>query len=419
MSKPARTILAIQNDEVRDGIAHVLTTIGEAYDLWLSPDDAATLDALDVPDVVLADAEMLSGISSDLRKTMRQAATQLLLVASRASRDFSLDDFAADATDVLVLPVAPEVLGLRLARAREIRRMRGELTSYRGGSGSSSDSTRTTTVKHGKQSETARLRRRMRELDRLKSNLITVISHEFKTPIHLAAGYVELLHDGELGELSEEQRGAVATIKKQLARLGDKVADIERIAQLEMGLPQDLTEQVDVRVLLEQELEGFYPAFDKKSLNVHKQFDDSLPAVRGCADFLADVFRRLIDNAIHYTKKGGDVELSVYVSERYEDVTPPDSEPVSDHSPEPPEQPTRSVCVEIRDSGVGIPPNLLPHIFDRFGEFRDIEHHSSQRSGLGLGLAICRHLVELHDGSISVQSEPGKGSTFTVILPVA
>jgi|GEM_PF-6319831 len=404
------TILALTENDVRSDVAAVLDTLGELYGVWEVPGDAVLADSNALPDVVIADSEMLASFPADLRKTLRQAATQLLLVTRRDARDLNLDDFAADATDVIVLPLDAELLALRLRRAREIRRMRSELTG-----GASADSTRMTSVLVHQQSDTSRLRKRVRELDRLKSNLITVIAHEFKTPIHLAAGYIELLHDGELGELEEEQLSAVRTVKKQLARLGDKVADIERIAQLEMGLPKDLTELVDIGVLIDQELDGFYPAFDLKQLKVRKHFDRKVPSVRGCADFLADVFRRLIDNAIHYTPEGGAIALHIEMHEHFdEDALLKDEQPVSDHSP----QPTREVRVRVVDAGVGIPPQLLPHIFDRFGEFRDIEHHSSQRSGLGLGLAICRHLVELHDGAISVQSEEGKGSTFTVTLPV-
>src|SRR5690606_9247865 len=117
------------------------------------------------------------------------------------------------------------------------------------------------------------------DLERLKSNLITIISHEFKTPLHLASGYVELLEDGSLGELTEDQVKAVQTVKKQLARLSDKLSDIERIAHLEMGLSAELRDPVDVRLLLENEVEGFEEGLRRKSISVDMKADRNLPPV--------------------------------------------------------------------------------------------------------------------------------------------
>ncbi|NUQ34334.1 MAG: hypothetical protein HUU29_05280 [Planctomycetaceae bacterium] len=350
---------------------------------------------------VIADTGIISALSAEDREILRKAGIQILLAYDLGQTGKLPEGLSQDISDFVELPVDQPHFNAQISRTLDIARLRQQLTSLEQRVAQDSQTfdallSERTKQRNEAENRSLALSRRLADLDKLKSNLITVISHEFKTPLHLASGYANLLADGSSGQLNEEQRSAVEVITRQLSRLSAKLSDIERIAQLEMGLSHDTTEPVDIAVVLEHEIAGFQQAFSKFRLQVIVDISRALPIIRGSQDFLADVFRRLIDNAIHYNKDGGRIEIRAKTAE-------------TNGKP--------GIQVEVIDNGKGIPPALLPHIFERFGEFRDIEHHSSRQSGLGLGLAICRHLVEMHHGDITVESELGKGSAFRVWLP--
>lgn len=397
------TLLVFNDAATQTMVVGALASLDVDYDIC--PRRARDADSLLAynPAVVICDGDALAQLPEEDRALLRQVGVEVML-AYRPTSDQKLPgDLGQDVSDFLELPPDPRSLGQRIARAREIHRLRSTVTSTPSAQKvrQTSERLRAVSARQTATPEPAKTpgASRRSDLERLKSNLITIISHEFKTPLHLASGYAGLLADASLGPLNDPQNKAVQTVKRQLERLSDKLSDIERIAQLEMGLAIELREPVDVAELLKSEVRGFEEGIRRKNLTAELKIDAHLPSVPGSQDFLSDVFRRLIDNAIHYTESGGRILISARM------VRNGAGKPVIEAS--------------VADTGRGIPAAMLPHIFDRFGEFRDIEHHSSRRSGLGLGLAIVRHLVEVHDGSIAVTSEPGKGSTFTVSLPAS
>ncbi len=394
----AMALVAVSDNGLRDMVSSALADADANYDLVPSSVNSAEALLGYNPVVLVADARFLSSLPEPDRAILRHVGVEIVLAFLGGSGQKLPLELGVGVSDFLELPSSPGVVRDRIRRAHEIYRLRGHLTDApREPRDTKVISERLRAVPRpgtGKQGNP--LSGRTGDLERLKSNLITIISHEFKTPLHLASGYVELLEDGSLGSTTEDQTKAIQTIKKQLSRLSDKLSDIERIAHLEMGLSAELRDPVDLRLLLENEVAGFDEGLRRKSLSVDLKVDRNLPPVMGSQDFLSDVFRRLIDNAIHYNKANGKITIESRLDR---------------------EQGRNSIVTSVSDTGKGIPPAMLPHIFDRFGEFRDIEHHSSRRSGLGLGLAIVRHLVEIHDGTISVESTPGEGSTFIVRLP--
>jgi signal transduction histidine kinase len=397
------TLLVFNDAAIQSEVVAALASLDVDYDICPRRSrDADSLLAYN-PAVVICDGDALAQMPEDDRALLRQVGVEVMLAYRPTSSQKLPGDLGQDVSDFLELPPEPRSLGQRITRAREIHRLRSTVTSTPSPQKvrQTSERLRAVSSRQAAAASAAPEKKpsRKSDLERLKSNLITIISHEFKTPLHLAAGYAGLLADGSLGTLNEPQDKAVQTVKRQLERLSDKLSDIERIAQLEMGLAIELREPVDVVQLLKNEIRGFEEGMRRKNLAVDLKIDAHLPSVPGSQDFLSDVFRRLIDNAIHYTESGGRITVSARL------VRNGTGKPVIEAS--------------VSDTGRGIPAAMLPHLFDRFGEFRDIEHHSSRRSGLGLGLAIVRHLVEVHDGNISVASEPGRGSTFTVTLPAA
>ena len=232
---------------------------------------------------------------------------------------------------------------------------------------------------------------RLDELDRLKAEFVSVASHEIKTPLNVIKGYVSLLHDGIYGPVSEEQQKALASVIGQtdlLTRLVKRLLDLSRLEAGSGGL--------DFRPIPFQhwvsELASGYEVLARQS-NANFVFDVSEPlpeTIIGDPDRLSEVIGNLLSNAFKFTPAEGEIRLSV--SSR-------DSE----------------VVMEVADSGVGIPPDKLPRIFEKFYQ---VDNEAQPRSaGSGLGLAIAREIVEAHGGTISAFSEPGRGTTFRVEIP--
>ena len=398
MSEEALFFGVVSDEQRENALASALAEAGLTFKTQKDLDVDSVL--AQSPQAILVDEANLKKLTSEIHDRLSQSGTELILVHDESN---VVDEISDDrVSDVVELPINNKIFHRQMQRVLESSQLRREISRLKDRLDQDGDQYASmigerTDERNQAENTAHQLSSRLVDLDRLKSNLITIISHEFKTPIHLASGYASLLADESGGALNDEQKAAVEVIERQLERLKNKLQDIERVAQLEMGLTDEMTESIDVAVVLEHEIDGFKDGIRGQGLELSVDLAHDLPAIRGNQDFLADIFRRLIDNAIHYNSKNG--RVSVRASSCVENEV-------------------SGILIEVEDTGQGVAPALLPHIFERFGEFRDIEHHSSRQSGLGLGLAICRHLVELHGGTISVLSEVGKGSIFRVILPV-
>ena len=232
---------------------------------------------------------------------------------------------------------------------------------------------------------------RLEELDRLKAEFMSVASHEIKTPLNVIKGYVSLLHDGIYGPVSEDQQKALASVIGQtdhLTRLVKRLLDLSRLEAGSGGL--------DFRAFpfhhWVSELAAGYEVLARQT-NANFEFDVSGPlpdTIVGDPDRLSEVVGNLMSNAFKFTPPDGRIALR---------VSPQDGK----------------VAMEVIDSGVGIPADKLPRIFDKFFQ---VENEAQPKSaGSGLGLAIAREIVEAHGGTISASSEPGRGTTFKVVIP--
>jgi PAS domain S-box-containing protein len=241
------------------------------------------------------------------------------------------------------------------------------------------------------QSETnERLYRQAEESGRLKEEFLATISHELRTPLNAILGWSRMLRGGQLGEADAAK--ALDTIERNArtqAQLIDDLLDVSRIIAGKLRMD---VRPVDPNAFIEAAIEAIRPAAEAKGVRVQKIMDTGVVSVPGDPTRLQQVVWNLLSNAIKFTPRGGHVQVRM--------------ERVNSH-----------LEIVITDSGQGIPPEFLPHVFDRFrqADQRTTRHHG----GLGLGLAIVRHLVELHGGSVKAES-PGAdcGSTFTVVLPV-
>lgn len=236
--------------------------------------------------------------------------------------------------------------------------------------------------------------KKVNEVNHLKVDFVSNISHELRTPLAQIKGYVVMMNEGMLGELQPEQTDAVKATVAAAERLEHLIEDLIRFASAARG---ELVINSSVFSLsdLVQSMVNRATAKTKKS---DLQLKSDIPAqpvfVRGDAEKLSWVLLQLIDNAIKFTSGGGSVTLSVKPK--------PDS---------------RFVAVIVQDTGIGIPPDRIPELFQ---PFHQLDGSSTRRyGGTGLGLALVHRIVEAHDSRIRVESVVGRGSTFSFELPAA
>lgn len=226
----------------------------------------------------------------------------------------------------------------------------------------------------------------IRKLEKIKSDFVLNVSHELRTPLTSIKGFIDTMDEGEL---SEEQRGYLAIIKRNTARLINVVKDLLVLSRLEeKNLTLEL-EPVDVPDLIERVLKIFEEQIREKGFSVEVRAAEGLLPVMGDAFKLEQVFVNLFDNAIKYTDAGG---IAVEMETR-----------------------GSSVVISVADTGPGIPPQHLNRIFERF--YVVDKSRSKKLGGTGLGLSIVKHIILLHNGKISVTSSPGQGTKFTITLP--
>ncbi len=225
-----------------------------------------------------------------------------------------------------------------------------------------------------------------KEIDRMKTDFVRAVSHEFRTPLSAIVGMTEMLLGEEVkGERSKEY---LKTIYQEGQRLSHMVSDLLDIAKIERGKIALKEVDIDPVKLIEASVQPFISMAKEKNIELSYNVEDGTPELKGDADFLKQVIINLISNAMIYSDSGAKVWINI--------------KPVDN-----------TVEISVKDTGWGIPEDELPHIFKRFYRGRVKE----RIKGTGLGLSLCHEIVKLHGGDIRVVSTVGKGSEFTVIIP--
>lgn len=240
--------------------------------------------------------------------------------------------------------------------------------------------------------------------NRMKDEFLATLSHELRTPLNPMLGWIQMLRTRKLDEATTAR--ALETIDrntKSLATLIEDVLDVSRIIRGKLHLnirPIELVPVIDAAI------DTIRPAAQAKDIQFESVLDSSVGLVLGDANRLQQVIWNLLSNAVKFTPKGGKVEVQLSVLSGQSPVINNNQQPTTD----------KYVQIRVSDTGKGIAPEFLPYVFDRFRQ----ENSSTTRTygGLGLGLAIVRHLVELHGGTVYADSPgEGRGATFSVYLP--
>ncbi|MFH1860787.1 MAG: HAMP domain-containing sensor histidine kinase, partial [bacterium] len=230
------------------------------------------------------------------------------------------------------------------------------------------------------------------ELDQLKSDLMSMVAHDFRTPLTVVKGYTALMLDGDTGTINETQQEFLKTIDESANRLLDLINDFLDVTKIESGNIEIKYMEFDLKELIASVIKEFSEISRKKNvflqMNIHTQ--DELLQIEADKDRIRQVLDNLIGNAIKYTPENGRVFIE---AGKFED---------------------KNIMISIRDTGIGISVEEQKKVFDKFFRTKLGQQFSS---GTGLGLSIVKNIIEKHNGSITVESELGKGSTFTFVLP--
>jgi PAS domain S-box-containing protein len=253
------------------------------------------------------------------------------------------------------------------------------------------------------------LRQQAEQADRLKDEFLATLSHELRTPLTSILGWATLIRNGEVDRAENLDR-ALEIIERNArsqARLIDDLLDVSRIITGNLQLE---VHPLNLAPIIEAAIDALRPAASAKGIQIKIKLDPRSRLVSGDANRLRQVIWNLLMNAIKFTQRGGRVTLRL---DCVSSAAGTSSVPTSHTHPL-----TSFARLTINDTGDGITPEFLPYVFHRF---RQEEGSISRKAGgLGLGLAVVRHLVELHGGNVSAESPgPGQGSTFTVDLPLA
>ncbi len=229
---------------------------------------------------------------------------------------------------------------------------------------------------------------RLQELDRVKDQFVQNVSHELRTPVGIILAYAELLDNGELGKLQPQQQDSVSIIARRACLLKKLVDDLTILMEAEEGLSKH--EIIDMAELVAALSADFQIMAHKAMLSLSAEIAPDLPYIKGDPAHLRRACDNLIGNALKFTPAGGAIKVRLW----------PDN---------------GNVVVEVADTGIGIPLEQQERVFDRFYQ---VDGSMSRRyGGVGLGLALVKEIVQDHNGHISLESEPGRGSVFRIALP--
>ena len=230
----------------------------------------------------------------------------------------------------------------------------------------------------------------LKSLDKMKDNFLANVSHELRTPLTSIEGYSQNVYDGTLGEVNDKQKNAIDTVIRNAERLRRLIDSLLYISRAQVENIEYTFEPVQIAEIIDDAVLDMVLLVEKNGLELEKGVPDNLPSIKGDKEQLTDMLTNLIDNSIKFTPEGGRISLIVLDEE---------------------------ICLHImvKDTGIGIAKEMLPKLFQKFYQI-----DSSIRrkyGGTGLGLCICKKIVEAHYGEIWIESEEGIGTTIHVKLP--
>ena len=334
--------------------------------------------------VILLDVQMpgMDGFETAeiIRGREQTKHTPIIFVTALSASDTQVfRGYFLGAADYLVKPIVPEILRAKVLAFVTLYQKTKELIERE----------RLAAEYAQKLKGEQELRRLAEEANRAKDQFLAMTSHELRTPLTALHGWTRLLRSGELDETTRERAlDMIESNVRAQSRLIDDLLDVSRIIT---GKFYIYPQPIDLAPVLETTVEAMRPHATAKGISLELKSEGEGAVVSGDFSRLQQAFFNLLSNAIKFTPQGGRVDVRLKRTDSEVEIT-------------------------VSDTGKGISPEFLPDVFERFRQAENL--NPSERGGLGLGLAIVNHIVELHQGTVRAQSPgEGKGSTFTIILP--
>lgn len=231
----------------------------------------------------------------------------------------------------------------------------------------------------------------LKQLERIKTEFVSNISHEFKTPLTSIMIGTSLILDENVGELNKKQKEIILAIKEDGEHLADLVNDILQLSKIESKRTFFDFKAYSIIGIIENSVREFYERAENKEVHLHYEVEDYLPKIIADNEKITWVMNNLLINALKYTNAGDEILVSAYAERKI-------------------------MYISVKDTGMGIPEEYLDKIFNRFVQ---VENQDSEKRGTGLGLTICREIVQAHGGEIWCESKLDEGSKFTFTVPIA
>ena len=230
----------------------------------------------------------------------------------------------------------------------------------------------------------------LKELDRMKSEFVDMVSHELRSPLSSIRQKLSLIVDGLTGEVNEEQEQIVSRVQHRIDGLIGMISNLLDLSRIESGRLVQQKERIALSEIIDEAMDLITQEAEKKGLTCEVATDAQLFPLHADRQSLETVMINLLSNAVKYNREGGRVSVSAHNRGEF-------------------------VEIQVADNGVGISEEDLPRIFDK--SYRIRSEYTRKVIGSGIGLPLVKAIVEAHFGSITVESETGKGTTFTVLLP--
>jgi signal transduction histidine kinase len=314
------------------------------------------------PEIVLIDLKMPGIGGFEVLDRIRQINPQIIpiVITGYATVESAVEAMKRGAYDFLPKPFTPEELRLIINRGLERIKLAREAESLR------------------------------REKKLIEENFITMVSHQLRSPLVAIMQYFETILAGMVGTIDPKPREMLVKARERLDQLMELINDWLDIARMNGGRIVHNQQPISMRELLREQLEILRPLADKDGVSLQLEEPRGSDLAAGDPETLGQVFANLLANAVKYNRPGGSVTARIREEED-------------------------RLAIDITDTGLGIPEEHIPYIFDQF--YRIKRAGKANEKGSGLGLSIAKKIVEAHNGAIEVTSREGEGSTFTVQLP--
>ena len=401
-SASSRILLVDDNADMRDYLKRLLS---ERWQVETAANGAIALNLIQkqLPDLVLTDVMMPEMDGFQLLKTLRSdpitQSIPIILLSARAGEEATVEGLEAGADDYLIKPFSARELIARVETQLQMSRLRQELST-----------------------------------NQFKNEFLMTVTHELQAPLATILGWARFLQTKSLDPNTMAR--ALAAIERNATIEAKLIKDLLDVASILSGKLRLKSQMVDLASLIRNVTTTFRETAAAKNIQLVEIISDEVPSnVFADGDRLKQVIANLLENAIKFTPEGGRVEIQFLTG--VESLQPPKSTlgALLGETPRPHWLPNsgglqtsdspqtwgargaKFVQITVSDTGIGIRPDFLPHVFDRFSQAEVPSRHAP--GGVGIGLAITRHIVELHHGTIKVASEgEGQGATFVVKLPL-